>query len=361
MSLSCMKIVIFKSAEMLKVVIALLCMTTSAYASDLAQDLNIANPMVVKICEGVYAGKGHTASGEPVYFGMELLDKTNSLKWYRYLSDTKEMVRDGEDNFRRDDSLRDAIKKLSHGIRSDPLSHGFTDQEQQDFIGTLMKNGYAEQADKKLYVFAGICDGIGGFEYRPDGRRYAAYVSKKPVVGKHPFSGQSADGHYLAADGSYHRIRIKEYIDVYADLVMSVGVHDTPGSIKYQTRGKFRNPISLIKNDYKGAAIPLQAFIAVVALQFFNGKRFMSVAPMLEVHQILCKTLQANQMYIAKNVFNYRRFPFIPDDLSILNTNEGERKYMEEFSKEYESDEYDKNYCEREHLVRIAALAGFYK
>lgn len=361
--MSFMKAAMFKSLEMLKVVITLLCVTSTAHASDLAEDSNNANSTVVKICEGVYAGKGYTARGEPIYFGMELLDKTNSHKWYRYLSDTKEMVKHGEDNFRSDDSLRDAIEKLSQGsASSDPQSHGFTEQEQQEFIGTLIKNGYAKHADKKLYVFAGICDGIGGFQYRPDdGRRYVAYVSKKPVVGKYPFFGQSADGHYLAADGSYHRIRIKEYIDVYADLVMCVGVHDIPHSLKYHIRGIFKNPISLIRNDYKGAAIPLQAFTAVAALQFFEGKRFMSVAPMLEMHQILCKTFQANQMYIAKNIFNYRRFPFIPDNLSIISTNEGERKYMEEFSQDSESSEYDRNYCEREHLVRIEALIGFYK
>jgi len=96
----------------------------------------VAGDSVREVAPGVWAGQGFASSGEPIYFGFELVDKTNFLKWDRFAKDArkcgyKSILEDGS-------ALYELVSRLFYNEDLPAAdAYGFTDTEMGDYINDL--------------------------------------------------------------------------------------------------------------------------------------------------------------------------------------------------------------------------------
>ncbi len=279
-----------------------------------------ANPVVIdmsgqaikRICEGVYAGQGVATRGEPIYFGMELLDKENSPKWERY--------RDHTDFMACDKGLMYVLAKyalaengsdfLQRAGFFNPKYTGFTADELTAYMNHLKQK--LQQNARTADLVRAVCMGSVHLFCLEDGSSYIAYVSKQPVTGRRPFLGQP----------NSRLITLKQFDEIYGDLLMCVGVYDIPGTNSYYNRGIFRNPSSFIYGGYKGISLKLHGFTGAIMSQLFENKKFLKVEPAEQMHMLLCNHIPHDQMFIDCCIDLNYGFPHRPDDFSKTETSD---------------------------------------
>ncbi len=97
------------------------------------------------------------------------------------------------------------------------------------------------------------------------------YISKKPVTGFYPFPKLEDSGN------DYSQIGL--YIKFYGNIIMCIGSFQRKNDDAYEHRGIFRNPISVLENNYKGVALYLHAFTAAAWKKSHPEAKTMYVYP----------------------------------------------------------------------------------
>lgn len=136
------------------------------------------------------------------------------------------------------------------------------------------------------------CDFYFGDETDKDKDQYrfcVAYISKVPISGYFPFAFQK--------EGA---ITIREFNEIYRNIVISVGVYELFSKKKgYRNYGILRNPTSIIEGGYKNVAMQLHGFTAAVVRKFFPHKQYLMILnPLLKMQEMLCKNLKPEDMFI---------------------------------------------------------------
>jgi hypothetical protein len=306
---------------------------------------------VVKIMDGVYAGQGIAPSGENIYFGMELVDEANLPKWVYYKRQTQRMTEEGR-------GLMHGLAQLSlEKVKQFGLQKriGYTDAELIDYMNIVEREQQRNPVLKN--AVRGVYAGTLGFIPQADGNHYVAYISKKPITGRLPFLGQPQTDD----------VEVKTYNEIYADILMSVGVLDGPASA-YENRGIFRNPASFLSGGYKNMSLKLHGFTAAVMSEFFDDKKYFFVKPVKSMHTILAKKIPADQMLIADDSHNYgfAQLPSGLDSKTLTQVKASEDVVEKAFENPlYASgrtlgpgEEYG---FEVPHLIKIKALIDLYK
>ena len=97
------------------------------------------------------------------------------------------------------------------------------------------------------------------------------YISKTPIIGFFPFPKE---------DLNVVSFSLEKYIESYDNLIMSVATYFKEGESKcYEHRGILRNPISMLKKDYKNIGLLIHAFAGRVWHLENPDVEFMCVNP----------------------------------------------------------------------------------
>lgn len=260
-----------------------------------------------EVAPGVYAAKSNIG-GNDVYFGMEKIDKLNEFKWRRYAD------------------MADYLTKTSRGIlavwptfisrgKNIPYDQGIgeaTDFNELEFNNYIEKiKNVLKDNERALSVIKGVPIGVAGFSTAGKDK-YVAYASKKPILGRFPFPSELPLW-----------ISLKKYYEYFGDLLMIVGSDIKPGSLSYENRGIFRNPISVIEdgNKYPGLSMKLHEFTALSAHTINSNTKYLVVDPAPSMRAIIVnfKGWQRGDLIInGKDLLDYS-----PEEISIFkNPNE---------------------------------------
>ncbi len=288
-----------------------------------------------ELTPGVYIGEGRAKSGEKFYLRMERVDASNYLFWRLYVDATNKFI----------DSGRGLLKRLMHFTRSVEgvggekqfvnenysafaSEVGMNAEEFQQLVDMLGQGGYCAGPDRrKRGAMLQVGDGSGHLYLGLDGSTYVTFASRCREISttglattsdactaaemtksndalSQPgeFRGVSAtvikNSLDRDADDASRRISLKDYFSLYGDVLMCVGSQFGHGKSWYSNRGIFRNPYSVIKNDYKGIAMVLHEFSGAVAKKFFPERTEMIVKPIASMQLIICETLRRDDYHI---------------------------------------------------------------
>lgn len=114
-----------------------------------------------------------------------------------------------------------------------------------------------------------------------------AYISRKPIKGRMALPPPTLD----------RNLTLQEFYDHYKDIVMTVWVtRRGDGTVAYENRGIFRNPFSILFDEYKGLAIMIHAFTAVVMKKLY-GARFFHVQPAPAMCDLLLRAFKRDEIF----------------------------------------------------------------
>jgi hypothetical protein len=201
----------------------------------------------------IYYASRTLPSGEIAYFASEPIYNTERLrKWHNYSYTTQQLVDDsrgilgagiGMAKKKGIDWFKTLLVDKHFFLTESPLMESFV-TDVDSYISSRR-----ESSDIKA-PFAGIASGCIGMQCAIGTR--VNYISKKPIIGLFTFPKETPKPNNL-----------DDYISAYNDIVMSVSTfHIMHDNEAYQHRGIFRNPLSMIRRDYKGLALSLHAFAA---------------------------------------------------------------------------------------------------
>lgn len=248
------------------------------------------------VVEGkVYTAQGHTAAGEEIYFGMELIDEKNCKAWQNYHTQV---------SFQR-------FRFIPYTIEGEFLYPEEVKSVQDTAFKSFLegsKKQFASWTQEKLDRFReALCDAAGAVgTLKPAGKHsyWIAYVSKTPVIGyfQHPTYDELG------------KITSTSYYKGYQDLLMSVRSIDVGGTMVYNNRGIFRSLISAGEGGNAGISLSLQAFTALVANKYW-GKTHMSVAALHKMYTILSEAVDKEAIVTAPNIPKElcRFFSYVPE------------------------------------------------
>lgn len=273
----------------------------------------VASDLFTEVAPGVYAGQAKVGN-EIVYFGMEKVDAENEGDWFNYSRTTAIKTVKGRGAFwgLTAASARGMKQAFGENIQS---ATGFADE--QEYLAFMEKVDQATRNNKKLpNVISGIEGGTAGFFPSSDENYYVVYASRKPVQGRFPFPKNLPSF-----------ISLKQYNEIYGDIIMSVGSRDNPASNYYVNRGIFKNPLSFIidGNKYPGLSLKLHGFSAAVASHIFKNKDYMFVKPISSMTRVLLRVQgwqRGDVLIDSKDLMDYG-----DDELEVIKEREGETFY----------------------------------
>lgn len=108
-----------------------------------------------------------------------------------------------------------------------------------------------------------------------------------------------------------------KFYEMYQDIVMSVGVNIREKDETVENRGIFRNPISIVNNDFRNISMLLHEFTCQVICEFFSSVRCFYVRPMPKMAQILFESLEKDCFLI--NGANPEKSEFIGEPCFQIN------------------------------------------
>lgn len=285
-----------------------------------------------RISDYVFTGESFTSSGEKIYLHMELLTEENTKQWAQYATQAKLIVSDTNGN---DDANHPTLIYLAANIALDRDDETLTgkdkncyenhnyqfkhDSEQQlaeviantglaadefkKIIQLLGRNEFNNinlyNSDKRMFVskkdnlrvLARNSSGSANMDTIPEGTtKYIVYATKKP-------------GFRIQDIPLKDRLSLGEFRAYYNNLVMCVG-SNFKELTSFEDRGIFRNPFSVIANDYKGIAMIMHGFIAAVAERFFPTVNCMIVRPLPIMQKLICATLKPEEVTIKDMTFD---------------------------------------------------------
>lgn len=227
------------------------------------------SPLTVLTIDGhkIYTAAVQLRSGEIAYFGFEpIIDKDRSKKWgaYRDLTYVLTELRSVLSAiFARSDVLYDQPELFEIWLGKVFPSTANHRQE----VSNLLKRVPREKSEVMHQAINAINSGCLGFHHNVG--TYIAYISKEPITGFFPFPDVPPEARDLDA-----------YIDIYDDLLMAISSFENPNNMeKFQHRGIFRNPMSMLRKDYQGVGLLIHAFAAYARSEAFPELKFMFVDP----------------------------------------------------------------------------------
>lgn len=358
-----------KRAILVFILLALSAFPLTVVASNEVEGANPKSP-VTQVCDGVWAGQGVAGSGEPIYFGLERIDDSNREDWEYYLSYAQGIVDSIHDPY----ALRGLVNKLREGgsaeienIATNSLAQirtGFTEKELSSHLQYMQKAIGGDLSALDISKATAAC-------YLTIPGTCLAYISKKPVTGKYSsFPPKDKLDPWDKKYGYNGQFKLSEFVRSFGDILMTVGVYQTPWACAvyktapaYEIRGIFKNPHAVFEKNYKGISILLQAFTAAAMMQIACDKKYMVVSPIVSVHSLLCKNFKPNEMFVARRSADddyVCGFVPAPTDLAILDDSESERKYVKETLETLPAINTG-TYGEVVHLIKINALVRIYE
>ncbi|MDP3372391.1 MAG: hypothetical protein Q8S21_05850 [Candidatus Paracaedibacteraceae bacterium] len=218
----------------------------------------------------IYTTSVQLSPGEIAYFGFEpIVDQNRSKQWVKYKKQTENYY------------TSSANRSFFYSIFASGLEPELYDEYKQwaldlfqfnfncdDEVGLwdLIINVPQDKAKLMAEAMSGIASGCIGLHTSIGD--YIAYISKEPITGFFP----------LPNDSSYSP-NLKDYIKDYDSLIMVVSSFEMGSNEKFQHRGIFRNPISMLRKDYKGVGVLLHAFAACARSMIFPENKIMYVNP----------------------------------------------------------------------------------
>jgi hypothetical protein len=163
-----------------------------------------------------------------------------------------------KDYFLKADQFQESYSQLLKKIKDKD------DEEEKNTIAFEKRS-----RTKKKSTLNGIRSGVVGLQTSV-GYRFN-YISKKPVTGIYPFPGLEDSGN------DYSQIGL--YIKFYGNIIMCISSYPGTNSTRYHHRGIFRNPISVLEDNYKGVGLQLHAFTAAAWGKSYPEAKTMNVNP----------------------------------------------------------------------------------
>lgn len=252
-----------------KKIIMLISMLSTAQIYAAAEDVGIGE--VRAVGDGCFAGKAMTAAGEIVYLGMEPL-ATDRKVWQTYKACTTLLnrmflklaeqfipdLRDSSEEFARDlgftqDEFKEFMK--AHLARfSDAEYQNYNDIDNNKTGLLSVREVVQKLKETRIGSFGRVAESISSAlnGFFPDYYDYVVYVSKTPVTGR--FTPKKRD----------FTLSFKEYIEVYDNIIMSVGSMLTHSPLSFENRGIMKNPKYIFSGQYGNLAMTLHGFTAAV-------------------------------------------------------------------------------------------------
>ncbi|MEI7494501.1 MAG: hypothetical protein WCJ92_07910 [Alphaproteobacteria bacterium] len=238
----------------------------------------------------IYTASLTLPTGEIAYFGIERITNTDRKnRWSYYATNTRDCF---SASFFSTENLVNIVTKY------------FTDEDFAKSFEELVEGEeetHVARREKMLRVLGGCESGVRGMCCEKE--NYITYISKKPIT-----------GFCNLPESNTQTISLDEYILKYDHIIMSVSVFgiddgycDNLIEQYYQHCGIFRNPMSMLRNDYPGVSLLLHAFPALV---FPEHYKYMIVNPNdnYKMIELLMKAFDENDM--SPGIFA------IPDNLA---------------------------------------------
>lgn len=135
----------------------------------------------------------------------------------------------------------------------------------------------------KYHELISITHASSGMNVRK--QSHVVYATKTPVIEKFQ-------------DRHSKKFGFPRFYEKYQDIIMSVGVNINVEDGTVENRGIFRNPLSIIWNDYRGIAMLLHDFTCQTICQFFQSVHTFYVRPMQKMAAIMFNTLDKSKLTI---------------------------------------------------------------
>jgi hypothetical protein len=236
----------------------------------------------------VYVGEGFALSGEPVYFAMETAIYAEHIQgWTGYRRHADNMCNRWDETLEVNGTLHhlavhcEPAKRPAYDDKMKQVT-GFTRDEYDAFLTMLFNRGFNKpERQKELYDVSGGC---AGFLFNPNGHYEVAYVSKKPITGRRQFPKLDSV------------ISIKQFLEVYDDLLMCVGAEKSFKGPVSELRGIYINSNQIINPSHKGLSLMLQGFTAAVMHDIYKELEFMSVAALPNMFGIISRNVDPQDL-----------------------------------------------------------------
>lgn len=265
---------------------------------------------IYQIEPNVFVSESRANSGETIYLRMELITEKNKPYIDQYLRQVRSPSVSGDGRCGLLSYLTRYIEpvgadKYAFTANSTELSweakwsgnlcpldkikelSGYSDEELQELIQWMGKNGFHSKNEKRPDLHDTIC-GAGFLISIIEPGYYFVYASKNPefCINKTTLVSKETPS------------TLKNFISQYKDLLICVG--STYCEESSYSRGIFRNPITVIDKTYKRTSLALLGFSGAVAYRFLN-KKTIYIGPVARMPGILCSALR-NDEFVVKGM-----------------------------------------------------------
>jgi len=237
----------------------------------------------------IYSASVQLKSGEIVHFGCEpIISKERSSQWATYA--------DWADHLSKDPRgyLNTALTFISQGQTS------FLQDKMPSEVLDLLKN--VADPKKLQATLSGVCSGTAGM-HKSVGT-WITYVSKKEITGFFPFKKL-----VKLTEVESNNV-VEHFVTYYDDLIMSVSSFNHTNEIRfYEHRGIFRNPISILRKDYRGLGLLIHIFTGVARSLNDPNLVHMTVRPNSNeyMRKLLLANFTSDNMYPGEQILNSKK------------------------------------------------------
>lgn len=223
-------------------------------------------------------------NNEKIFLRMELITKENASDWFRYKYLTQWLAQDRSRGvFTR--YLLAAPEEYPTYEKAQEYS-GFSLDEYNAFKEKMIEAGKNKKIINTIQNLAGGSQHMScGFS--PGRLDFIVYATK--------------NANFSIANTAKTEQKIKNYIETYGDILISVGSDFSYAQEYLHNRGIFRNPYWIIEDKYGGFSMLLHAMTGAVAEKFFQEKVGMLVQPLGGMQILINKSLQFGDGYVVVN------------------------------------------------------------
>ncbi len=221
-----------------------------------------------------YTAKTSLPKGEIIYLTIETIHPS----WEVYVNFANILLSGGNQFIGTNGGLlelyNEKVSNLNTFLATRSFPH-FWNQDKKlfDQIYSALKNQNFQKGSNKYKELLSITHASSGMNVRR--QTHVVYASKYPI--KKPFHKRESEKEFGLA----------YFYDLYQDIIMSVGVTINEETGMVENRGIFRNPLSIITNDYRGISILLHGFTCEMTRRFFQCVNIFSVRPMQKMAEML--------------------------------------------------------------------------
>jgi hypothetical protein len=277
-----------------------------------------------KISDNLFTSEIMTPDG-PLYFGMELVTEENLEQASTYAEDNNSLVTQFADRIK--DCFEGEMKKKAGQMLGwfEPAPDQVLESlkiKNRDNVSRLLNTPSSDTSKslfKNSYGSNGACTKLGeqlssistaseGFSVSDSGKSYITYISSEPIPENGLFTNllpgyEDAEEFDEYIDKEHKSVEHTKYFctymkENYGHIIMSVASNlGSKGSDdlnfkdgEFENRGILRMPISILEGNYKGTAMALHGFSALIAENEF-GKTSMKVRAMNAMQGIITNSV----------------------------------------------------------------------